>query len=56
VIVVSALERAAEEPMCLQLSASAYVAKSPDITVYFAGVKAAVQRWLNAVRPPDPCS
>jgi CheY-like chemotaxis protein len=52
VIVLSASERAVEEPCCLALGANAYVQKSSNFTEYFGRLKALVRHWLGPYCTP----
>jgi len=51
VVVLSVADRAAEEPHCLHLGATAYVQKPWDFESYFATVQGIVRQWL---RPDAP--
>jgi two-component system, chemotaxis family, response regulator Rcp1 len=52
VVVLSASDRAVEEPRCLALGANAYVQKSSNFTDYFGSLKALVRHWLGPYCAP----
>ena len=47
IVVLSRLDKAREESVCLQLGANAYVQKSSNFYVFFNSIKALVGHWLN---------